>query len=86
MKTILRTIVTSLLCAALTLGSQAQIKERAQFSVGYVYQDVESRFDAGSFGLNGGRADVLIPLVHHVGVVAEFSGGRAGTFLERVPG
>lgn len=83
MKTrIISTILMCLFSVALALGEQPQStasadKQGPQFSFGYLYQRSQATFGNG-FGLNGGRADVLLPFRRNLGLVAEFSGVRTG--------
>lgn len=84
-----KTIISALLvclCGVLAQGQQAPtapgVKDQLQFSAGYMYQGSKTTFDSSRFGLNGGRADMLVPLSQHLGLVAEFSGVHTGS----VPG
>jgi outer membrane immunogenic protein len=82
-----RTIITAMLvclfCAALALGEEAtttpDAKGGPQFSAGYMYQGSQPTFGSTRLGLNGGRADVLLPVRRNLGLVAEFSGVHTGS-------
>ncbi len=73
MKRIIFAMLFCLTCAAFGLD------EQAQFSAGYVYQGSQAVVGNSGFGLNGGRADVVLPLTRQFGAVAEFSGLHAGS-------
>jgi outer membrane immunogenic protein len=81
-----KTMIAMLVClfsAALALGADApsapDVKEGPQFSAGYMYQGSQGTFGSTRFGLNGGRADVLLPFRNHVGLIGDFSGVHTGT-------
>jgi outer membrane immunogenic protein len=83
MKRVISALLFCLFCAGLALGVEdpstaATAKEGPQFSIGYLYQGAQPTFGGGSFGLNGGRADMMLPVTRHLGMVAEFSGVHAG--------
>ncbi len=84
MKTrIICTILVCLFSVVLALGEEPHAaasadKEGVQLSVGYLYQRSQGTFGNSGFSLNGGRADVLLPLSKNLGVAAEFSGMRSG--------
>jgi outer membrane immunogenic protein len=80
---IISTILICLFSVALALGEQPQSatsgdKQGPQSSFGYLYQRSQGTFGGKGFGLNGGRADVLLPFTRNFGLVAEFSGVRTG--------
>src|SRR5271168_1112462 len=50
-----------------------------QLTVGYLYQGSQPTFGGGWFGVNGGSADVLVPVTGRLGAVGEFSGAHAGS-------
>jgi opacity protein-like surface antigen len=82
MKRVISAMLFCLFCAALALGVEdpstaVTAKEAPQFSVGYLYQGSQPTFGGGSFGLNGGRADMMLPVTRHLELVAEFSGVHA---------
>jgi outer membrane immunogenic protein len=80
MKRFLSILLCCLFAGVFALGEQVpktavpDATEGLQFSVGYLYQGSQPTFGGSWFGLNGGRADVTLPLNRHVGLVAELSG------------
>jgi hypothetical protein len=84
MKRVIFGLLLCLFSAVLALGEEVatavpSAKQGPQFSLGYIYQGSEPTFGGGSFGLNGGRADLLLPLARQFGLVAEFAGAHAGS-------
>jgi outer membrane immunogenic protein len=77
-KRVLYVMLFCLMCAALGFGQQATVsssaKEGPQFSAGYTYEKSQTALGSSWFGMNGGRADVMVPFTRHFGLVAEFSG------------
>jgi opacity protein-like surface antigen len=77
-------MLVCLFCFTLTLGSGnpsvvASAQQAAQLSVGYLHQDSRPAFGGGRFGMNGGRADLLLPVTRRLGLVCEFSGVHTGS-------
>lgn len=86
-RTMIIAMLAGLLCATLVSAAQAQAAapgpgEGAQFSAGYVYQGSQSTFGSNRFGLNGGRADMLLPFTRHLGLVGEIIGVHTGSIPE----
>lgn len=84
MKRSFSVVLFSLLCAVSAFGEEAPTTVPGaiawtQFSAGYVYQGSQPTFGDNSFGMNGGRADVMLPLNKHIGLVGEFSGVHTGS-------
>ena len=84
MKRVTSAMLFCLFSAGLALAVEdpsnvARTKAGAQFSVGYLYQGSQSMFGGGSFGMNGGGADLLWPIIRHLGLVGEFSGVHSGS-------
>lgn len=79
MKKIINVMLLCLFCAALAFGQQARTassgtEEGLQFSAGYTHQGSQPTFGNSWFGMNGGRADIMLPFTRHFGLVAEVSG------------
>jgi peptidoglycan-associated lipoprotein len=86
MKRMILVVLLSLVCTAFAAEQTAVSSAQAaapsghelQFSVGYLYQGGRGVAGGDWFGMNGARADLLLPLKRHWGLVAEFSGVHAG--------
>jgi len=82
MKRAILIVLFSLTCTAWAVeqkdvasSSQAAASTHTpQLSFGYVYQGGQGVSGGNWFGMNGARADLLLPLTRHWGMVAEFSG------------
>ena len=84
MKRVILLVPLSVLCIfaiVCTAAEQASVDaarptlaSNPQFSLGYVYQGATAVAGGGWFGLNGARADLLLPITQRWGVTTEFSG------------
>jgi hypothetical protein len=81
MKQLILVVTFALACTAFGVEQQVIVPSahEPEYSLGYVHQGADLTGGGNWFGMNGARADVMVPVRRHWSVVAEFAGVNAGS-------